>query len=196
VSEIDAIDESRRRLLTAGASMLASSLALPSWATSDERAASEFWLQPRRIVLRHAVGERLDATYWSDGEIIASEYQRISHFMRDRVTGYGVWMHPVLLDILYAVGGWLRYFGVTEPIVLTSGCRDPVRNQHIEGAALNSLHPKGEAADIRIPHVNPLQVSRFGVWLGGGGVGWYPEKQFTHLDRGRLRTWRGTPAKP
>jgi uncharacterized protein YcbK (DUF882 family) len=34
-------------------------------------------------------------------------------------------------------------------------------------------------------------VSRFGVWLQAGGVGWYQKKEFTHIDTGRLRAWKG-----
>lgn len=184
-------DDSRRALLTAGAGLLAASLGQPAWASSAQRFAGDFWRRPRRVSLRHASGDRIDAVYWSDGELIVSEYTRLSYFMRDRVVGSGVYIHPVLLDILYGINGWLAYYGVHAPVVLTSGYRDPRRNLTIEGAAQNSLHPRGEAADISIPGISSLQVARFGMWLGGGGVGWYPRKHFTHVDRGRLRTWRG-----
>lgn len=184
-------DRGRRAMLQAGFALLGAGLAAPSWSAGNERFAQDFWVRPRRLVMQHARGDRIDTTYWVDGQVDLGEYTRLSYFMRDRVTGYGVYVHPVLLDILYGVQGWLTYFGVRSPIVVTHGSRDPKRSHLIEGAARNSLHERGEAVDITIPDVSTLQVAKFGVWLGGGGVGWYPEKQFTHLDRGRLRAWRG-----
>lgn len=163
----------------------------PVWGGQAPERANDFWLRPRTLKLRHQNGERLQATYWSDGEIIATAHQEISYFMRDRVVGRGVFMAPVLFDILYGVIGWLDYFNVKSEVILTSGYRDPRRNARIEGAALNSLHPQGRASDVAIPGVSSRQVSLFGQWLGGGGVGWYPHKGFIHLDDGRVRTWRG-----
>jgi uncharacterized protein YcbK (DUF882 family) len=185
------LDDARRAALAAGLSLLAGTVAHPSWAAGHERFADDFWRRPRRISLQHTSGEQIETVYWSDGELVVTEYTRLSYFMRDRVVGSGVYAHPVLLDILYGINGWLAYYGVKSPVILTSGYRDPRRNLTIEGAVQNSLHPLGEAADITIPGVSSLQVARFGVWLGGGGVGWYPRKHFTHVDRGRLRAWRG-----
>ncbi|MEJ8837684.1 YcbK family protein [Ramlibacter sp. AN1133] len=183
----------RRHVLVAGFALLASGVRRPSWAAgSAGRFADDFWKRPRRIMLQQAKsGERIESTYWSDGELLMPEYTQLSYFMRDRVTGTGVYVHPVLLDILYGINGWLAYYGVRSPVILTSAYRDPRRNLAIEGSVRNSLHTHGDAADIVIPGVNALQVARFGMWLGGGGVGWYPGKQFTHVDRGRLRSWRG-----
>lgn len=181
----------RRLLLAGGAGLLASQVTAPSWALNMPQTADEFWIRPRTLNLRHVKGERLVSTYWSDGQIIRSAYEEISWFMRDRVAHEAVYMHPVLLDILYGVNGWLTYFGIKEPIVLTSAYRNARRNNRIEGAARDGPHTKGEAADGVIPGVSTKQVATFGKWLGGGGVGWYPDKGFTHLDCGRLRSWRG-----
>jgi uncharacterized protein YcbK (DUF882 family) len=185
------LSASRRQLLARGTALLASSLTLPSWAQETRGYASNFWARPRRVWLRHVSGEEINTIYWSDGELQVREYMRLSWFMRDRVVNKAVYMNPVLLDIVYGVGGWLDWFGIRKPIILTSGHRDAARNMHIEGAVRNSLHISGDASDICIPDVSPLQVAKFGLWLGGGGVGWYPSKGFTHLDRGRLRAWKG-----
>lgn len=180
----------RRRLLAGAAGSLACNLAIPVWA-QNESMANEFWIRPRTVSFVHAKGERLVCTYWSDGELIRSAYDEISWFMRDRVAQQGVYMHPVLLDIAYGVHGWLSYFGLRQPLVLNSGYRTPQRNATIEGAARNSTHISGGAMDVVIPGVASDKVAAFGRWLAGGGVGWYPSKGFTHLDRGRLRFWRG-----
>jgi uncharacterized protein YcbK (DUF882 family) len=188
--------QTRRQFLARGAQLataglLASVVAKPVWAQQDSSFADEFWMRPRTIRFRHASGERIEATYWSNGEIIRPAYDELSWFMRDRVAHKGVWMNPVLFDIAYGIEGWLDHFGLRRHILLTSGHRDAVRNTTIEGAVRNSLHITGDAMDIRIEGISSQKVAQFGVWLGGGGVGWYPRKDFTHLDRGRLRAWRG-----
>lgn len=167
-------------------------LAAGSLASEPEPAKrpADFWLQDRRLRLRHVSGDRIDVVYWANNQINTQAWEAVSHFMRDRAVGEGVYMSPVLLDILYGIQGWLDYFAVKSPIILHSGYRDPHRNRHIEGAALNSHHITGGAADISIPNVSSLELAKFGRWLGGGGVGWYPQKGFVHLDVGRIRTWR------
>ncbi|MFC4154655.1 YcbK family protein [Massilia aurea] len=60
-----------------------------------------------------------------------------------------------------------------------------------EGGKRNSLHMQAAALDLRIEGVSPAALSRFGRYLAGGGVGYYPSKGFTYLDRGRIRSWVG-----
>lgn len=177
---------------------------------SPSAAIGDFWSRPRALWLkRPATGEQIRSTYWADGRIIADEYARLSWFLRDarmqaridRLARAGravpsewhpaVGMNLVLLDILYAVGGWLDAFEMSRPLIVTSAFRHPVTNAGIEGAAKDSQHTRGAAADIVIPDVPASRVSAFGVWLRAGGVGFYPSKGFTHVDGGRRRTWRG-----
>lgn len=181
----------RRALLFGGIGALAQALAMPSWSQEAPERAVDFWQRPRRIRLKHQSGEKIDALYWSDGELIESGYLALSYFMRDRVVNQGVYMHQTLLDIIFGVNGWLDYYGVKSEVLLNSGYRDRIRNYGIEGASRNSLHTLGQAADIAIPGVSTAQLAKFGIWLGGGGVGWYQSKGFIHVDRGRVRTWAG-----
>lgn len=181
----------RQALRVFGAGSLAWAVGRPAWAQEAPERVNDFWLRPRRLKLKHPSGERIDALYWSDGEMVEEGYYALSQFMRDRVMNQGVWMHHTLLDILYGVTGWLDYFGVPSELNFHSGYRVRARNALIEGAAKDSRHVTGEAGDIQIPGVSTEQVAKFGLWLGGGGVGWYPSKGFIHLDRGRVRTWRG-----
>ena len=169
--------------------MLPGALALPAWAGEAPKMANDFWKVPRTIRLRRD-GQSLVSTYWIDGELQVPAWQEISWFLRDKVDQKAIWMQPVLLDILYGVDGWLRYYGVSDPVDVTSGHRTHRRNSSIEGAAKDSEHVTGGAADIRHSSIPSERFAKFGVWLGGGGVGWYPSKGFTHVDRGRLRFWR------
>lgn len=154
-------------------------------------AGLDFWQVPRMLSLRHQNGDRIEAVYWANGQFVPGGYEGLSHFMRDRHTGEAVAMDPVVLDIVYGLQGWLRYYGINAGIQINSGYRTPWRNARIEGAAKNSQHTKGRALDVRIGGINTNQVGQFGRWLGAGGVGFYPGKNFTHLDTGRVRTWRG-----
>lgn len=202
-----------RRLLmraAAAAPMALGGSLLPGLSLAQGWQGDGFWSQPRSVWLRRpANGDEIKSTYWADGRLIESEYYRLCWFMRDlrmearmeahRRAGVPVpkdWycaaaMSLVLLDILYATGAWLRYFGLDRAILLTSGLRHVLTNSQTEGAAKNGHHTKAGAGDIIIPDVSADSVFRFGAWLGAGGVGWYPSKGFTHVDDGRLRVWKG-----
>jgi uncharacterized protein YcbK (DUF882 family) len=170
---------------------LPASLAMPSWAHEALPRANDFWIRPRHLRLAHPSGDRIQVVYWSDGEVIRPAWEEVSWFLRDRVDQKAVYMNPVLLDILYGVCGWLDFYGIRDPLTTTSGYRTPGRSVRLEGAAQNGEHPKGGASDITHPSVSADRMARFGKWLGGGGVGWYPQRNFVHVDRGRLRQWRG-----
>ena len=47
----------------------------------------------------------------------------------------------------------------------------------------------GWAADIKVPGYSSTKVKNLGRRLGAGGVGYYPNKGFTHLDVGKSRYW-------
>lgn len=200
---------SRRSFLSAAAVVPLILTGISSQAQAQHQPQG-FWDQPRSIWMkRQATGEEIKAVYWADGNLIQNEYNRICWFMRDlrmekRIKQYkaqgrpvhsdlyaAIAVSPVLLDILYATGGWLDYYRMSRALLLNSGFRHPITNALTEGAAKNSQHTHGGAGDIVIPGVNSANVSSYGLWLSGGGVGWYPGKSFTHVDSGRLRYWRG-----
>lgn len=177
--------------------------------------AGAIWSRPRWVWLRRSTtGEQIRVVYWANGKLIDAAYRQISWFMRDlrfermlanrdplitqalqdgRIGRQHLspWMlmEPILLDVLYAHCAWLDYFGIQQPLVLTSGLRHILTNALTEGAAFDSLHTKGGAGDIVVPGVSPERVAAFSRWLQAGGVGLYVNKGFTHVDRGRVRTW-------
>jgi uncharacterized protein YcbK (DUF882 family) len=201
--------------LAAPAIVLASAVQPPVGAPRGNSAA-DFWTAPRWVWLtRPATGEQIRQVYWRDGQLIQSGYEAISWFMRDvrfermlkskdrrihkaldagriereHLTPWML-MDPVILDILYAYCAWLHSFNINEPVVLTSALRHMLTNEITEGAARDSWHVKGGAADIVIPSVPTANAAAFGKWLSGGGVGLYASKRFVHLDRGRVRAWK------
>jgi uncharacterized protein YcbK (DUF882 family) len=48
---------------------------------------------------------------------------------------------------------------------------------------------QGKAVDIRIPGVHLEKIRSVATRLKLGGVGYYPESGFVHLDSGNVRFW-------
>ncbi|HYN61457.1 MAG TPA: DUF882 domain-containing protein, partial [Rubrivivax sp.] len=57
------------------------------------------------------------------------------------------------------------------------------------GVARNSLHMEGRAIDVRLPGVPLAELRDAAQALRVGGVGYYPDSQFVHIDTGRVRSW-------
>lgn len=137
-------------------------------------------------------GEAVDTIYWIDGEYIPEVATEINNFMRDWRTDGAVEMDLRNLDILSAAH---RLMDVSEPYMLLSGYRSPETNAMLrsksKGVARNSLHMKGQAADVRLQSRTVSQIAKAGLACEAGGVGKYPRSNFVHMDCGTVRTWGG-----
>jgi uncharacterized protein YcbK (DUF882 family) len=135
-------------------------------------------------------GEGLDTIYWIDGEYIPEALKEINHFMRDVRTGQSSTMDPRTIDIMAAAH---QILDASEPFMLLSGYRSPQTNAALRarsrGVARNSLHMKGQAADLRLKTRSVSQVARAAEACASGGVGRYSRSNFVHMDCGPLRTW-------
>jgi uncharacterized protein YcbK (DUF882 family) len=49
----------------------------------------------------------------------------------------------------------------------------------------------GRAIDIRLPGCSTRKLRQVCLELKCGGVGYYPQSDFVHVDTGALRTWNG-----
>lgn len=182
----DLLLPTRRRALQALAGIAAATV-LPGFAQTND-----FWSRPRELWLyRPESNEQVRAVYWADGQLVLEGYVQICRLLRDIHAGATVQFDPVTLDIARGLYGWLLSAGINRPLIINSGYRTRRTNSKIEGAAKDSFHTRAQALDVRIEGVSSEAVGRFGLYLAGGGVGFYPGKQFTHLDRGRVRTWVG-----
>ncbi|EPX86187.1 Uncharacterized protein putative in bacteria [Rubellimicrobium thermophilum DSM 16684] len=135
-------------------------------------------------------GERIDTIYWIDGEYIAEAVREISLFMRDWRTGQAVAIDTRTIDIMTAAYNLLE---VNEPYMLLSGYRSPQTNAMLRaqssGVARNSLHMRGQAADLRLDSRSVNQIARAALACRAGGVGRYSRSNFVHMDCGDVRTW-------
>ena len=137
-------------------------------------------------------GESIDTIYWIEGDYIPEVLKEINSFMRDWRTGDAVRMDARTVDIMAASH---RLMDVTEPYVLLSGYRSPKTNAMLRsqssGVAKNSLHMKGQAADLRLKSRSVGQMAKAASACAAGGVGRYSRSNFVHMDCGPVRTWGG-----
>jgi uncharacterized protein YcbK (DUF882 family) len=154
----------------------------------------DFWQRPRSLRLkRQATGEYINVVYWKDGVLVPEGYWKICALMRDVRANMMTSMDPLMLDVLRGVLGYYEAWKWPHPLVVTSGYRTLATNNALskEGAAKNSMHLYGKATDLYMPGVPAKDIGMLGLYMAQGGVGFYPGRGFTHLDTGRLRTWRG-----
>jgi uncharacterized protein YcbK (DUF882 family) len=134
--------------------------------------------------------ESLTAVYWRDGTYIPEGLAQISYHLRDFRTGGIKPIDPMLLNILHQLTSSIEYSGLINVI---SGYRTPATNAMLaarsEKVAPNSFHMRGQAIDIRMPGFATTGVRDTALALSRGGVGYYPESDFIHLDTGPIRAW-------
>ena len=145
----------------------------------------------RRLRLYNArTDEQLDTIYWVEGDYIKEALVEINHVMRDWRQNEAINIDRRTVDIMAAAHNLLD---VDEPYMLLSGYRSPKTNAMLRarsgGVARNSLHMKGQAADLRLGSRSVSQIFRAASACSAGGVGKYSSSNFVHMDCGDVRTW-------
>jgi uncharacterized protein YcbK (DUF882 family) len=137
-------------------------------------------------------GESIDTIYWVDGDYIKEALTEINHFMRDWRTGTATNMDARTIDIMAASHNLMN---ISEPYLLLSGYRSPKTNAMLRsksrGVAKNSLHMRGQAADLRLKSRSISEMTKAASACASGGVGTYSRSNFVHMDCGPVRSWRG-----
>ncbi len=135
-------------------------------------------------------GEKMDTIYWIEGEYIPEALKEINYFMRDWRSDQTKSMDARTVDIMAAAHNLLD---VHEPYMLLSGYRSPQTNAMLrsrsKGVAKNSLHMKGQAADLRLKSRSVGQMASAASACSAGGVGRYSKSNFVHMDCGVVRSW-------
>lgn len=133
--------------------------------------------------------DQLDITYRnSQGQPIPSALEKINFFLRSPDNQ----SHSIDIQLLDLVDAIQDHFH--EPIIeIISAYRSPNYNRGLKETGHNvaneSLHMQGKAIDIHLDTATEEAVRDYALSLGLGGVGWYPQNDFVHVDLGEVRTW-------
>jgi uncharacterized protein YcbK (DUF882 family) len=137
--------------------------------------------------------ERLDIVYRRGENYVPESLAKLDHYLRDHRTGDVRHFDPHLFDLLYDLTASLNHPGVEIDVVCgyrTSGSNEFLRTRGTNtGVARRSLHMQAEAIDIRLPGIATATVRDAALRLQRGGVGYYRDSNFVHVDVGRVRRW-------
>ena len=145
-----------------------------------------------RLRLFHThTNERIDVVYRVGDNYVPSAIDQLDEFLRDHRTGDVIQLDRRVFDLLHDL---TAAAGRPEAeIDIICGYRTPWSNNFLRtttvGVAQHSLHMQGEAIDIRMPGVSTARLRDVALTLHRGGVGYYPESRFVHVDVGRVRRW-------
>jgi uncharacterized protein YcbK (DUF882 family) len=183
----------RRAFLGIGAAAAAAAL-VPSRAQAATRAATGA-KAPERVLsfFNTHTGERLKAAYCTGGAYQPDALRDLNYILRDFRANEIKPIDPRVFDLLSELGGTLE---TDQPFHIISGYRSPQTNAMLRerggnatGVASHSLHMVGQAIDIRVPGVQLENLRNAAKSLKIGGVGFYPDLYFVHVDVGRVRYW-------
>jgi uncharacterized protein YcbK (DUF882 family) len=171
----------RRRVLQLGMACVAMS-AMPAWAKLT---------QTRTLAFDHLhTGEQIALTYFEDGAYDEIALAAINHTLRDFRSGEVFPIRTELLDQLSLVHAAI---GSDAPFQIISAYRSPQTNDMLHrkssGVASRSLHMDGMAIDVRLADTKSSRLRDVAADMKLGGVGYYAQSNFVHLDIGRPRQW-------
>lgn len=182
---IDSTNHSRRKLLKCSAS-----LAVVSSFPQIIQASSGLTSQRSLEFLNLHTDESLGCCYWANGIYVPHSLSEINHILRDHRANEIYAMDPTLLDLLYVLR---EATGSQSPYHVISAYRSPQTNEKLRirsnGVARRSLHMQGKAIDIRLPDIELSQLRDTAMALNAGGVGYYQQSNFLHIDIGQPRSW-------
>ena len=134
--------------------------------------------------------EEAYAIYWQEGRYNPKGLYHVDYILRDFRANQIMKIDPRLVDLLHTIS---TIVDPDLPVHIISGYRSPQTNARLRvtrrGIAKGSLHMSGQAADIRIPSVPTDHLRQVAMDLKRGGVGFYPDSDFVHVDIGPVRSW-------
>jgi uncharacterized protein YcbK (DUF882 family) len=134
--------------------------------------------------------ESIDATYRVDGRYDPEVLKKLNWFLRDWRLNEATDMDPRLFDAVWEA---YRGAGATNRIVVLCGFRSPQTNAMLRrrsrAVAEHSQHILGKAMDTTMPGMSMERVRESAARLQMGGVGYYGDTNFVHIDVGGVRMW-------
>lgn len=181
----------QRRSFLKSSALLASALSVPAIGRAAQAPSAIALPQERELHLYNThTGESLKSVFWAEGKFVPEAMNDINKLLRDHRNNKIAPIDPKLLFLLDQVASQVA---AGSPVHIISGYRSPETNRMLSektsGVARHSLHLDGKAIDVRIPGRDLAVLHKAALHAGGGGVGYYPDSQFVHMDTGRLRHW-------
>ena len=171
----------------------------PGQPPSREEILGDLLREQRSLWVVRGSGDKLDelhVTYWTaERGYDREQYLQLCWLLRDVRANRVFPIDHDLLAVLCGVQAWLGREGRVAPLRIFSGYRTKSTNKQTEGAALDSRHLVGKAADIAMDGVNNVKLAGIASILGRGGTGLYPGRSFVHVDVGDERIWIGAGKK-
>lgn len=144
----------------------------------------------RRIAfLNLHTDERCSVVFERNG-CTADAMAQVNRVLRDFRTGE---VHPIDPQLINLLADLQMRLDTDQPFHVISGYRSPKTNAALHekssGVATKSLHMQGKAIDIRVPGRKLAAVRDTALAMQRGGVGYYAQSDFVHVDTGRVRRW-------
>lgn len=142
---------------------------------------------------RNTSGQRVrlalrDAT----GTLLPNAQAQLADIFRSTADDQTTPPDPNLIALIERVAD---HFGREREIVIVSGYRSPtyntLRRAQSRDVSEKSAHIAGKALDFRIQGIPITTLRDYVKSLQAGGVGFYADSQFVHMDVGRVRSWEG-----
>ena len=134
--------------------------------------------------------EKLTVTYRENGVLIPGALTQVNHYLRDFRTEQ---VHDIDVTLLDALHDLYAAFDARGNFEVISGYRSPRTNaalRHVSsGVAEHSLHIQGQAIDVRLTSAKTAALRDAAIARAAGGVGYYAESNFVHIDTGAVRSW-------
>ena len=135
--------------------------------------------------------KHLDIVYRHGDKYDPEALEQLNQYLRDHRTGTVHEYDPRVFDLLHDLTAALGH--PDAEIDVLCGYRTPWSNEYLRthghGVARHSLHMQAMAIDIRVPGVSTSKLRNTALALQRGGVGYYPDSGFVHVDVGRVRRW-------
>lgn len=180
----------QRRSFLKSSALLATALSVPAIGRAATMSSAAMPHERSLHMYNTHTGESLKSVFWAEGKFVPEAMNDINKLLRDHRNNQVAQIDPKLLFLLDQVS---TQVGANSVVHIISGYRSPESNkllhENTNGVAKHSMHLEGKAIDVRIPGRDLAMLHKAALHAGGGGVGYYPESQFVHMDTGRLRHW-------
>ncbi len=138
--------------------------------------------------------EFLEIQFKKSGQVDLVSVDKINQLLRSRDNSESIQINPLLLD-------WMDHLQdhfSADTIEIISGYRRKEFNDSLlkSGHSVSpvSLHTQGKAIDIHIDEIREETLRDYLLSLQLGGVGYYAQLDFVHMDAGPVRRWGEGPS--